>query len=82
MQIFKFLRHHCKLSFFPSLLPPRACSQAIKWIWGLVSVWSVDVSFTNMMNITKLHAVDNFILQVQLVETVLSNKVQYSSADL
>ena len=82
MQIFKFLRHHCKLSFFPPLLPPRACSQAMKWIWGLVSVWSVDVWLTKMMNITNLHAVDIFLWQVQLVETVLSNKVQYSSGDL
>ena len=42
----------------------------------------VDVWFTKMMNITKLHAVDIFIWQVQLVETVLSNEVQYSSGDL
>ena len=46
---------------------------------SLVSLWSVDVWFTKMMNITELYAVDIFLWQVQLVEKVL---VQHSSGDL
>ena len=49
---------------------------AVKWTMYLAIVESDQVGFTKTVKITAIHAVNIFLWEVQLVETVLSNKVQ------
>ena len=54
---------------------------AIKWTRCLASIGSDQVEFRKTVKIIAIYAVNIFLWEVQLVETVLSNKVQSEPSD-